>query len=149
MFRILFFKFPFDLVITLKHFQKVEVIFFVYADFACVCLHHCISEIDSGFHCVKILLFRAIWENQGRKERQAWKEQRWESEITFNKNIWTLTTSEGHTDLSLFQGAFGLEGPIGKTGPVGAQGHPGKLGPQGLRGIPGPAVSERMKTEAE
>lgn len=59
-----------------------------------------------------------------------------------------LTASEDHPALCPFQGAPGLEGPIGKTGPVGAQGHPGKSGPQGLRGIPGPAVSQRAKNGA-
>lgn len=47
------------------------------------------------------------------------------------------------------QGAPGLEGPVGKTGPVGAQGHPGKPGPQGLRGIPGPAVRPLIESSGK
>uniref|UniRef100_A0A665TRR7 Collagen, type V, alpha 3b n=1 Tax=Echeneis naucrates TaxID=173247 RepID=A0A665TRR7_ECHNA len=63
---------------------------------------------------------------------------------SLNNNFSILTSSESHSVPCLFQGAPGLEGPIGKTGPVGPQGHPGKPGPQGLRGIPGPAGEQGL-----
>lgn len=70
MFRILIFKFLFDLVNTPDLNQKVEVIFLCMLTLrVCVCIIASVRQIQ--VFSVKILLFRAIWENQGKKERQA------------------------------------------------------------------------------